>query len=79
MAVEVKGHTVPHLKALGHGKYDQSGLSYGNTLSINQDVLKNANLQHKKGFVDSQGVTCALYKTGIIFLYKIDFETFSLN
>ena len=52
--LEVKGHTVAHLKALRCGKYELRGLSSGSSSSICQVVLKNGNLLHKQGSVNSQ-------------------------
>ena len=57
MTLEVQGHTVPHLKALGSGKYGPRGLWCDSTLNICQVDLKIANLLHKWGFVDSQTQT----------------------
>ena len=45
---------VPHWKALKYGKDDSRGLSCGSTLNIHQEVLKNENLLHTRGFPDSQ-------------------------
>ena len=45
---------VPHWKALRYGIDDLRGLSCGSTLNIYQDVLKNVNLLHKRGFVGSK-------------------------
>ena len=46
--------TVPYWKALRFGINDLRTPSCGSTLNIHQDVLKNENLLHKRGFVDSQ-------------------------
>ena len=51
--LEVQGHTVPHWKALRHGKDESRGLSYDSTLSICQDVLKTGSVLQKQSFVDS--------------------------
>ena len=63
-----KGHAVPHWKALGCGKYEPRGLSYGSTLNICQGVLKSANLLHKRGFI-SFPMASTVDKTNIIFTY----------
>ena len=53
MPLEIKRHTVPHLKALKYGKYEVKGLRCDSTFSICKSVLKSDNLLHKWGFVDS--------------------------
>ena len=50
---KLRGHTVPHLKFIIHGKYETRGLSCGSTSSICQEILKSDNLLHKRGFADS--------------------------
>ena len=49
VALEVQGHTVPHVKALSYGKYESRGISSGSTSCICQDVLKSKNLQGLQG------------------------------
>ena len=55
--LEVQDHTVPHFKALRHGKHKTRGHICGYTSSICKAVLKSDNLQHKQGFVYSQAQT----------------------
>ena len=58
MPFEVQVHTVPHWKALRYGKKcELRGLSCNISLNICQDVMKSANLLHKRGFGDSQSNT----------------------
>ena len=45
---------VPHWKGLKYGQYESRGLNYESTFIICQDILKNDNLLHKWGFIDSQ-------------------------
>ena len=53
---------VPHFKALRYGKDEKGRLSSRGISSICQDVLKNGNLLHKTGLVDSQMVG-TVYRT----------------
>ena len=52
--LEVQGHTVPHWKVISSGKYEPRGLRCSSTYDICQNVLKSANLLHKRDFFDSQ-------------------------
>ena len=52
--LEVRGHTVPHWKALRYGKDGSRGLNCGSTLSIRQDLSKSEDILNKWGFVDFQ-------------------------
>ena len=55
--LEAKGHTVPYLKGLIHGKDESRELRCGCTTRIYQDVMKSDNLLHKWGFGDSLSQT----------------------
>ena len=63
--LEIRGHTVPHRKALRYGKYEPRGLSCADSiLSICQDVWKSGNLLYKLGSVHSLTETTVLLANG---------------
>ena len=74
MTLELSGHIVPHFKALRYGKDEKGRLSSRGISSIYQDVLKNGNLLHKTGLVDSQMVgTVYAPIFGPVFSYNLQF------
>ena len=54
--LEVKGYTVPNLKALRYGIYEARGLSCGSTSTICQGIMKSGNLLNQQGFVKTQSL-----------------------
>ena len=54
--LDLQGHVVPHFKALRYGKDEKGRLRCRGISTICQGVLKNSNLLHKTGLVDSQMV-----------------------
>ena len=69
MPIKAQGHTVPHWKALIHGKDYSRGQSCGSTLNIYQEFLKSENLLHKWGFVDSEFGTNVYTPTKLLRIY----------
>ena len=78
------GSSVPNWKALRYGKYEPRGISCNITLKTFQNILKNVNLIHKRGFDDYQSSTTLsenkdkFATNNLLYCYEALFSTYSL-